>query len=111
MRRTSAVLASIHAVEPVSIFTRAPSACLSLRLGSPGFTGWAGRFRFCEKSDPFVTYAFHGATSGGGGAADDQVRRDHRFLPGRVLSLEAGEGPHDGQVGEAGDVLADGGQV
>src|SRR5438270_13923775 len=106
MRRTSAVLASIHAVEPVSIFTRAPSACRPISLGSPRFTGWAGRFRFCENNGPFVTYAFRSAISGGGGgAADDEPGRDDRFRRRRVLALEAGEGPDDGQVGEAGDVL------
>jgi len=39
------------------------------------------------------------------------VRGDDGFPSGRVLSFEAGEGPDDGQVGEAGDVLADRGEV
>src|SRR5690348_3267192 len=39
------------------------------------------------------------------------MRRDDRFRARRLLSLEPGQGPDDGQVGQAGDVLADGGQV
>src|SRR5690348_4846450 len=39
------------------------------------------------------------------------MRRDDRFRTRRLLSLEPGQGPDDGQVGQAGDVLADGGEV
>ena len=37
MRRTSAVLASIHAVEPVSIFTQISFTCPTHRLGNADF--------------------------------------------------------------------------
>jgi hypothetical protein len=60
MRRTSAVAASIHAVEPVSIFTQLSFTCLSHRLGSADFVGCADGFRFRENKEPYVSLVFHG---------------------------------------------------
>ena len=39
------------------------------------------------------------------------MRRDDRFRTRCLLSLEPGQGPDDGQIGQARDVLADRGQV
>src|ERR1700727_620208 len=47
----------------------------------------------------------------GGGPADDQVRGDDGLPAGPVLAVQAGQGADDGQVGQAGDVLADAGEV
>src|ERR1700729_2533703 len=47
----------------------------------------------------------------GGGPADDQVRGDDGLPAGPVRAVQAGQGADDGQVGQAGDVLADAGEV
>ena len=54
-----------------------------------------------------------GSSSSGrsGGPADDQVRGDDGLRAGRVLSVQASQGANDGQVSQAGDVLADAGEV
>src|SRR5690242_20151951 len=112
MRRTSAVLASIHAVEPVSIFTRGLLLPVC-QLGSAARVSPGGQADFASvKKRPVCNVRISRRyLRGGGGAADDEPGRHDRFRGRAVLPLEAGQGPDDGQVGEARDVLADGGQV
>src|SRR2546423_15146298 len=86
MRRTSAVAASIHAVEPVSIFTQVSFTCLSHRLGSADFVGCADGFRFRENKGPHVSSVFRG---GGGGSP----------YPSAGEKMQPGGGGGGGRIG------------
>src|SRR6266567_7552202 len=92
MRRTSAVLASIHAVEPVSIFNQVSFTCLAHRLASADFVGCADGFRLRENKEPYVSSVFRGAEDASGSSASTRGRgdlsagcapRSERALPAR----------------------------
>src|SRR5215510_6787224 len=100
MRRTSAVLASIHAVEPVSIFTQVSFAALPHRLGSADFAGCADGFRFCENKEPYVSSAFHGAeNAAAAGASTLLVRISDERVRKKTARCRTAARPHGPALG------------
>src|SRR5215469_18956447 len=93
MRRTSAVLASIHAVEPVSIFIQGLLTCLSHRLGSADFTERADGFSLTVshlcKIPLFGARGISGFEPGSGGVVRIGGEKVRRGVSLRILTASA----------------------